>query len=136
MMLRSSLNECITLKDGGWSDWSGVVGGLSLCASARGPSGLRVRPIKTSWVEVHSLRPCRTLLFFRPQEKVKIHAFLSLWPGSTDALENFFYVSFLHFLQQNGKLSKHGKNIISLLFWPGADDAVGCSDSFNELCKT
>ncbi len=58
-------------------DWSGVVGGSSSCASARGPSGLRVWPIKkkSGWRFIyydpteHSSPP------FRPQEKQKYMRF-------------------------------------------------------------
>lgn len=52
----------------------------------------------------------------RPQRKAKIHLLLSPWqPGSTDALENFFYVLFFFLSFPKQKLSKHGK-ISSLRF--------------------
>lgn len=71
MMLRSSLNEWLALKMAGWLDWSGIASGLSLCASARGPSGLRVWPIKKSPGFIHYDPAECSFPLFRPQEKLK-----------------------------------------------------------------
>lgn len=104
MTLRSSLNEWLALKMAVcWSPLSGIAGGLSLCASARGSSGLRVWPIKKSLGFIHYDPP------FMPQEKQKICVFLCSL-GSVAA--QMLWKSSFMFPKQNGKLSKHGNKIL------------------------